>query len=1023
MIFRFCLNNFRLNNKSVLILGLVVLLNVPVVAQSPLDVRLDRNRRSDATNAATVNPVESASNRLSSSARRSEFNPSGQLRKNLGNQPGNQAGQSPRTGPFSQSGQSSPLGQSGSVGTNSAIMQGRTNALTPRPAVPSRPRMDAGRTGRTASNSSNATSASSSATTPSWGGLQGGTFNRPTVQSSESSAPSTTSRIQNAPFESLQTGRQQQSVRSQFDKSWNPTTNVPNIRPTEVPRKDQSATRVGTQQRQIVRKPEISSTTTESIISTSLSASSSLTPTKAPELGKVAAERTSRDRNRESFGPTQSGERRDRTRPTTDNAANDPSTQNFGKPRPAPSDSGTLGSGAPGLSTPGSRRPSSTTTDLTGLGTGSRPLSGNRPGGIRFDGNQSEGTLGESSPTRPTLQGNRPNSRPTPNTSSGFTQNLTLESGQTTTPTRPNPRPGLSSETSGSGNSFNRRPGSTTNATPTTLDSGLGTDSGTSASPTTRDSLRRQLEEARGRLGTPNRDEAGQQSSGATNRGHWGNRDRGDRDVSTGTGTTTNSGSETGIGTNLGPNSGTVETGRPNRRPKPNTEGEISNTGPSGTRPKPGVAEPGEPGIVDETGNGTNLGPNSGTVETGRPNRRPKPNTEGEISDTGLSGTRPKPGEPGIIDETGNGTNSGPNSGTVETGRPNRRPKPNTEGDISDTGPSGTRPKPGVAEPGEPGIVENPGVPAPPVPDTQPLAPTRPGMRPDSNMSHHPGFRPPPPPRPPVQPTVVVNVQRNFRGYHSYWTSDWYHRFDRHHHPYHYWRPVVVIDPVRWWTTPSWGTTWSWFHGYAPYYHRPHQHASIFVNVEPTPVYYNYGDNIEYRGDMVYINGVPYVSAEKYYEQSLELAKRGAETGVVRIDLENGQPLAVSTQPALLSDDSSGPNNSTTPSEDWMPLGSFAILNSADSADVRDVLQLAMNRGGILRGNFYDEANDELLPVEGAIDQETQRVAFQIGDRKDQVYECGLWNLTQESLAVLVHDGAEKTQTLNLVRLTETQPK
>jgi len=240
-----------------------------------------------------------------------------------------------------------------------------------------------------------------------------------------------------------------------------------------------------------------------------------------------------------------------------------------------------------------------------------------------------------------------------------------------------------------------------------------------------------------------------------------------------------------------------------------------------------------------------------------------------------------------------------------------------------------------------------------------------------------------------------------------------------------------VIAPTIWWRTPGWGVTWGWFHGYAPYYYRPAYYTQyVYSPIPPSPVYYNYGDNIVYRGDMVYINGVPYVSADKYYEQGLELAKRGENTTVIHIHQtqtnDTADTLEIPT-PALPRTLSVGEEiytpekQSSDPSEQWMPLGTFALLNDEEKGESDRIFQLAMNRGGILRGNLYDQKADKLLPIQGAVDQETQRAAFQIVGEDEKVYESGLWNLTQESLPILVQEGPGKSETIKAVRLQENE--
>jgi hypothetical protein len=179
---------------------------------------------------------------------------------------------------------------------------------------------------------------------------------------------------------------------------------------------------------------------------------------------------------------------------------------------------------------------------------------------------------------------------------------------------------------------------------------------------------------------------------------------------------------------------------------------------------------------------------------------------------------------------------------------------------------------------------------------------------------------------------------------------------------------------------------------------------------------------------MVYINGVPYVSADKYYEQGLELAKRGENTTVIHIhQTQNGGETTVTNSaevplnvpvPELPIDLE---QQSAAPSAQWMPLGTFALLLDEETGESDRVFQLAMNRGGIIRGNMYDQKEDKLVPIQGAVDQETQRVAFQVVGEDEKVYESGLWNLTQESLPLLVQEGRGRPETILAVRLQENE--
>ncbi len=94
------------------------------------------------------------------------------------------------------------------------------------------------------------------------------------------------------------------------------------------------------------------------------------------------------------------------------------------------------------------------------------------------------------------------------------------------------------------------------------------------------------------------------------------------------------------------------------------------------------------------------------------------------------------------------------------------------------------------------------------------------------------------------------------------------------------------------------------------------------ATAETPPVYYDYGNNVTYEDDVVYMNGDEVGTSEEYYEQAATLATAGAEVDA----------------PA---------------DSDWLPLGVFA-LTKPDETDSVVTIQLAVNKDGILRGNYTD---------------------------------------------------------------------
>lgn len=102
---------------------------------------------------------------------------------------------------------------------------------------------------------------------------------------------------------------------------------------------------------------------------------------------------------------------------------------------------------------------------------------------------------------------------------------------------------------------------------------------------------------------------------------------------------------------------------------------------------------------------------------------------------------------------------------------------------------------------------------------------------------------------------------------------------------------------------------------------------------------------------------------------------------------------------------------------DWMPLGTFAVSSNQKDANPTRVIQLAVNKSGIVSGTLYNEATDEAQTVLGQVDKETQRVALRVGESEDIVVETGLYNLTQNEAPIMVHFGPDRVESWLLVRL------
>jgi hypothetical protein len=103
--------------------------------------------------------------------------------------------------------------------------------------------------------------------------------------------------------------------------------------------------------------------------------------------------------------------------------------------------------------------------------------------------------------------------------------------------------------------------------------------------------------------------------------------------------------------------------------------------------------------------------------------------------------------------------------------------------------------------------------------------------------------------------------------------------------------------------------------------------------------------------------------------------------------------------------------------DEWQPLGVFGLIQGEKVA--QHIFQLAIDKSGVVRGNYYDAVADNTLPVYGSVDRKTQRVAWSIGDKKNTVFETGLNNLMQQQTTLLAHYGKERTEEMALVRLEQ----
>lgn len=212
-------------------------------------------------------------------------------------------------------------------------------------------------------------------------------------------------------------------------------------------------------------------------------------------------------------------------------------------------------------------------------------------------------------------------------------------------------------------------------------------------------------------------------------------------------------------------------------------------------------------------------------------------------------------------------------------------------------------------------------------------------------------------------------VRRDFRG-RGFYNRDWYRRY-----------PGAWF-PRRWAYANVWAAmTWDYLNGWFDY-----------GDVEP--IYYDYGNTVVYQDNSVYVNGQDVGTSDEYYQQASDLADVGAvapDADTTSTDGDDGE---------------------------WLPLGVFAMSHDQQTK-ANLIVQLAVNKQGIIRGNYTATVTDDTKPIQGSVDKKSQRAAWTIGDNKTNVFETGIYNLTKDEVPILVHYGKAKTEQWSLIRLND----
>jgi hypothetical protein len=149
---------------------------------------------------------------------------------------------------------------------------------------------------------------------------------------------------------------------------------------------------------------------------------------------------------------------------------------------------------------------------------------------------------------------------------------------------------------------------------------------------------------------------------------------------------------------------------------------------------------------------------------------------------------------------------------------------------------------------------------------------------------------------------------------------------------------------------------------------------------------YQFGGNVVVQPQAVYVNGDNVGSPQQYSSQASQIAAAGS-----------GNP----------------PVNSS-----WQPLGVFAMVEG-DQKTADDTFQLAINKQGMLRGNYHNLKDNSMVSLSGSVDSKTQRAAWTIGGDKSPIYEAGIADLTGNESTMLIHTPDGQIRQFTLVRLDQ----
>ena len=114
-------------------------------------------------------------------------------------------------------------------------------------------------------------------------------------------------------------------------------------------------------------------------------------------------------------------------------------------------------------------------------------------------------------------------------------------------------------------------------------------------------------------------------------------------------------------------------------------------------------------------------------------------------------------------------------------------------------------------------------------------------------------------------------------------------------------------------------------------------------------------------------------------------------------------------------------NGAGSTDADWLPLGVFAVVppGTQESDQAHNYQQLAIDRQGVIKGNFYDTLSGTIQPISGKVDASTLAASWTVGANGSR-FTAPMRSLGGQPLAVSVSTGGQM-RSMNLMPVPRPQ--